>query len=487
MMKNMRKQNATILCGLLLTAGVAQANNLRVANVSVTKRDDHTAFLKFDISWENSWRHTNINHDAAWVFFKVRQEGSAEWQPVMLEGSGINLSDYSNGVGTAIDIIVPSERMGLFVRRAEEGSGILSVTNVQAVWNFSSNSLVKTSRVFVQTLAVEMVYVAQGNFAVGNGSPGFTPAPFTLTTISTNDANVAPSGTGSLGGMAGGFPTGQTAPNALWPNGYSAFYCMKYDVTEGQWVDFFNTLTDAQKTARDITGNVNGGKNTDGVTNRNTVAWTSGGATSAAPDRVCAYFSWGDEAAFADWAGLRPMTELEFEKACRGPLATILDEYAWGSAAYTAVTGIMNAGLGTETATGGNCNNFFCTPTPKGPYRAGIFATATSSRISAGASYWGIMDLSGNVWKMFVTVDNATGRAFTGVHGDGKLNASGDADVTLWPGTSAVGTGSRGGHYNTADNYMRVAERRFAASGASARVENKGIRAVRTAPSWVTP
>ena len=35
--------------------------------------------------------------------------------------------------------------------------------------------------------------------------------------------------------------------------------------------------------------------------------------------------------AFADWAGLRSMTELEYEKACRGPLEPVAGEYAFGT------------------------------------------------------------------------------------------------------------------------------------------------------------
>ena len=30
------------------------------------------------------------------------------------------------------------------------------------------------------------------------------------------------------------------------------------------------------------------------------------------------HISWSDMSAYLDWSGLRPMTELEYEKACRG-------------------------------------------------------------------------------------------------------------------------------------------------------------------------
>ena len=34
-------------------------------------------------------------------------------------------------------------------------------------------------------------------------------------------------------------------------------------------------------------------------------------------DRACNFLNWNDLAAYLQWAALRPMTELEFEKICR--------------------------------------------------------------------------------------------------------------------------------------------------------------------------
>jgi formylglycine-generating enzyme required for sulfatase activity len=490
--------------GVMLVAEAALANNLSVTNVTLRDRDDSTAYVQFDISWENSWRYTNVNHDAAWVFFKVLPDGQTDWQHVTLEGTGTNPTDYSIGTGTAIEMIVPTDRVGMFVRRSGEGAGATSVQNVEAVWNFASNSLVKTDKVKLQAFGVEVVFVAEGTNTVGSGGTGTSEFytyptatdPYVIgsedaITVGTAEGNLYYASSGEGGDRGGPIP-------AAFPKGYAAFYCMKYEITEGQWVDFFNTLTDTQKNTRDITGYPATylGKNSDLVVNRNTVAWTSGDATTLRPDRVCGFLCCADICAFADWSGLRPMTELEFEKACRGPLTPVADEYAWGTATIMANSRVISGSAedGTETITSdtslGGCN-YQGSQTGgdnngAGPLRAGIFATNGATRAAAGASYWGIMELSGNIDERPVTVGNLTGRLFDGQHGNGVLTATGYADVSNWPGTTGIGSGRRGGTYQYGSGNTRVSNRGEAAS-TQGRYGQLGGRAVRSAPSGVAP
>jgi formylglycine-generating enzyme required for sulfatase activity len=322
-----------------------------------------------------------------------------------------------------------------------------------------------------------MVRVREGAFNVGGGGGN---SAFTSTTISTANATAAPSGTGSLGGAAGGYPTGQIAPdNASWPNGYNAFYCMKYEVTQQQYVDFLNTLTQMQATAR----KANESTNRYAITGS-----TVGSYATNNPNVACNYLSWADDAAYADWSGLRPMTELEFEKACRGPLAAVTGEYAWGTAdvASSAYT-LSNAATASEgiatnySTTAGNAMYTTTKVTIGGPVRVGIFAAngSNSGRVSAGASYWGIMELSGNVWERPVAIGNETGRTFTGTHGDGILAGSGDANAATWPVTDAVGSGWRGGSWFDGTYDMQVSDRGTASYYYSGRGMSIGFRAVR--------
>jgi len=66
---------------------------------------------------------------------------------------------------------------------------------------------------------------------------------------------------------------------------------------------------------------------------------------------------WQDISAYLDWACLRPSSELEYEKACRGAnVSSTTGEFAWGISTPTFATTFAGAGTenGTETTTSGN-------------------------------------------------------------------------------------------------------------------------------------
>ncbi len=459
------------------------ANNITITNQTLTNGSaaDGYGFVTFDLSWENSWRLSSgiSNWDAAWVFVKYRV-GSGEWLPANLHNDG-----HIAGMGTDIAVGLVDDNaafdattnpgIGAFVYRSSAGTGTFTSTGLRLRWDYGADGIAGGTNVEVKVFAIEMVRVPEGAFNAGGGGGDIA---FTSTTISTANATTAPTGTGALGGAAGGYPTGQTAPdNASWPNGYAAFYCMKYEISQQQYVDFLNMLTQTQATARKYTGS----------TYRYAITGTAVGSYATTnPNVACNFLSWADDAAYADWSGLRPMTELEFEKACRGDQLAVAGEFAWGTAtlassAYTlSNAGASNEGIGTNFST--TAGNAMCSSTKGtigGPVRVGIFANGSSDRVSAGASYWGIMELSGNLCERSVTIVYPTGRAFTGTHGDGVLDTSGDANAAAWPIINAVGTGFRGGYWDDDVYYMFVSDRSAVGYSFSGRNHVFGFRAVR--------
>ena len=267
---------------------------------------------------------------------------------------------------------------------------------------------------------------------------------------------------------------------------------MKYEITEGLYCDFFNSLTTsgAQQTQNTITSG-GWGKNTNNVKNRNTVAISSGVCTTTRPDRALGYLSWPTFAAILDWLALRPMTELEYEKIARGPNSPVAGEFAWGNAGTignvlsfvgspedgteTAATALgANVVLGNATFTQGD--NYLGTCCRVGPVRAGLFATSSSTRVTSGAGYYGNMELSGNVWEYVVSVGVIWPTAttmFAGTHGDGDISTGGYAKMhnsSPWPGvnsSSFVVSGSFSGlrgssWFQSSPDRARIADRLYA-------------------------
>lgn len=338
---------------------------------------------------------------------------------------------------------------------------------------------------------------------------------------SENAINIA-SSAGSLWGASTVGESSIGSPGTLsanYPKGYNAFYCMKYEVTDGQYRDFLNTLSRLQQNAR-INTNIspgcgfchdqyvmyigirNGGSifldnpiplqgpvefynNNDGDGTPNEI--TDGEHTA------CGYLTWGHAAAYLDWSGLRPMTELEFEKVCRGIQSPVSNEYAWGNSSIQIPTSytFSNSGAFNEVVSGGYSltqGNVYYQIYEAYPLRVGIFAdnAGNNGRMTSGASYYGIMDLTGNGTEYAVTVGNTNGRNYSGQHGDGVLSASGNANTTEWPGlvtgeiTAFSGIGYRGVTY-TGTTGLQLSARNLATLSTQNTNSMSTVRGVRAA------
>ena len=516
-MKKMRTiLGATLI--MLLASGLF-ANNIVVENISMTGQDagNNYTMIEFDIAWDNSWQVSSApsNWDAAWVFAKWQDNGGA-WSHCTL-----NTTDGNHTAPSGSTIDAASDGTGVFIYRSGDGNGSNNWDNTQLRWQYGTDGVADDASVTVKVFAIEMVYVPQASFKLGSGgteTSAFYQYPTTTNTYTISNENAITVGTteGNLyypsstygGDRAGPIP-------AAFPKGYDAFYCMKYEISQEQYAEFLNKLTynqQATRTANAPSSAAGTGALITGNSNRCGIDIMTSGVAGTTPavyacnldgdgtynetvdgqNIACNYLSWADLAAYLDWAALRPMSELEFEKACRGTVTPVANEYAWGTtdiagSAYTlSNAGAANEGIANNYSTSaGNASYRTTVLSINGPLRCGIFAAngSNTGRETAGATYYGIMEMSGNLWERPVTVGNATGRAFTGINGDGVLNATtGNANSTNWPNTTATGAGLRGGFLTTYAIYLRVSDRYYAAVTSSVRGTSYGGRGVRLGP-----
>lgn len=416
--------------------------------------------------------------------------GTAIW-----EHATLNTSGHTAPSGSTID--TPTGGKGVFIYRASDGTGTNTWTMARLRWNYGTDNITANNKVDIQVYGIEMVYVPQGSFCAGDGATTNITGQLTIYNSSAAYHITSESLPATLGGSASGNmrnnnmigmttdddfnnTTTKTLPTTF-PKGYNAFYCMKYEISQQEYVDFLNNLTINQATARFPNQS----------TLRHGITVVSSIYSTSRPYLGCNWLLWPDLTAYFDWSGLRPMTELEFEKACRGTVSAVANEFAWGtigiaSSAYT----LSNANNINETiasnysTTLGNAFYSNTVGTIAGPGRVGVFSgvSGNTGRVTAGATYYGCMEMSGNLFERTVTLGNSTGRSFNGTHGDGKLNNNGDANCSTWPGTDAIGSGFKGGKYNGSSNLLRVSDRTDAATPWTTTTGHYGGRGIRTAP-----
>ena len=246
--------------------------------------------------------------------------------------------------------------------------------------------------------------------------------------------------------------------NVDYPNGYEAFWTMKYEISQEQYVTFLNKLTANQQRSRThpqielfkegayvFGSNRNMPSCRNGIclqkVSRNNEPMIFGviGA-DVGPTLACNYLSSGDMLAYADWCGLRPLSEMEYEKMCRAyyPTKSVRGEYPWNTLSYQKLTNLNDArGTRTEAPING-AENVNIERAVEGPIRVGAFATNAENRAQTGVSFWGVMDWAGNLAEICYN-GNMEGRKFKGIqpsqHGNGKIRNNGEADVSVfyWP------------------------------------------------------
>jgi formylglycine-generating enzyme required for sulfatase activity len=498
----------TTLLALLISAG-AMANNVRVSNVTYVSNGDS---IRFDLSWDNSWRLSTApdNYDGVWVFVKFRNEGdkyltnTPDYTHMWLDANPANHyapSGASLDVGTSV-IGGNTRGVGVFIYRSNDGSGTFSLQGIRLKWDKATQG-VTHNELDIQVFAVEMTHAPQNSFYVGDGvstntlKDGSTSSPLQITSENALTLGTASGNLNQLSSNLSG-----TLP-AEFPKGYNSIWTMKYEITQEQYKDFLNCLSRSNQNTYTATSLPSG---TTTITNRfvmsnsTTPAYRNGircdGTvhTSRAINFYCDlnnnsvgnqdgdgltlscnYLTAAFITAYLDWACLRPMSELEYEKICRGPLSTVSYETAWGlagnnAANFTYATNVNNSGFPYELpTTSGNglihANNG--TPTADGPRRVGSTYTGATDRYKAGAAYFGNADMAGNLWEFTVRIADVS--AFDGsVNGDGDINTSAPA---AWTASSIY----KGGAFNTTILSTCVSER-SAPAPANQYISGRGVR-----------
>ncbi|MDP6353628.1 MAG: SUMF1/EgtB/PvdO family nonheme iron enzyme [Planctomycetota bacterium] len=404
----------------------ASADTAKVSNLKWEAGTKDYSFVTFDLSWNDSWRSSwtepaeknvtgealNIESwDAAWVFLKFHRAGiELAGHATLAPRDGEHLAPA--GAVLSVGLNNDGDKgLGVFIYRKAAGHGPVAFKNIRLRWLHGADKA-EPSKVKLKAHAIEMVYVAEGAFKsksplrqpITAGKKNTYPPRHILTHITTPNAT-----------QPGGYyaACGTDVPkSSFWPNGYRAFYCMKHPISQGQYVDFLNSVP------ADVNAPNNNGVRYQvmpGETPRRyrpvlyklcgySIAKDEKGVYRAdVPGRACNFLSWPDIMSYSGWAGLRPPTNLEYEKACRGPRDFARDEEAWA---------------------GGTCAPAAGLPKSAGP---------------VGSSYWGIrgLSLSGCVheWPGLMG-EGLKGDTFDfqGEHGTGVPESP-----KVWPYTTAFG------------------------------------------------
>lgn len=405
-------------------------------------------------------------------------------------------------------VIAPSpDGIGVFVYRNEDGRGPLELRDVRVRTSLPCNG--EAFKIWVG--ALEMVRVPTSPFLAGDplgpkgptsclyrAGPDDDDLAYPITSedeipVGSEQGQLTWNNTGQMGTLA-------KLP-AQYPKGHRAFYMLKHQVTQAEYTDFINHLNGNQITIRFPYGG-------QGEYRYAVYKTMSAPRVCTRSERAANWMSWADARAYLWWAGLRPMTELEYEKAGRGPAQPVSGEYAWGSTTLVQSVVILGDESGRPIVQG-NCNignpmqlfqggDGSQGPVPDDAFRASryqdhaeaIYRVPESEqtftpREETGASYYGIMGLSGNLWEFVVSLGTDKGRSYVGEHGDGNLDATASPEAeNSWPTPDNQGVGFRGGSWYTKTSSGRLADRCFGSglTGYAERSHDTGVRGVRTAP-----
>lgn len=406
---------------LILFSVSASANNIQVANVSLQEGNKGTQVIQFDVTWENSWRTGSDIHDGAWIIAKFRKTGASNqpWHHCTLRAGGVG--------GTGAVLEVTTDGIGAFIYMADnKGVGNVVFDQNQLIWNSTADGVGNGESVEVKVFALEMVYIPQGAFYVGNGGTerlrfhekGNNMQPFYI-------ANNDPFNYDAVShGLFGGSPTNtfDVRVSADYPKGYNAFWSMKYEISVQQFLDFLNHIPKSYSTEYLAAITIKDSHIADEIEG----TWPE--LVSPFSERAMNCLSQNMFINMARWLGMRPMSEMEFEKICRGANITpVPDEYPWGTTKLVNAETFENVGRYNESVVTPKSANAYVGsdfPFDNRPLRVGIFARPSgSNRELSGAAYYGTLNMGDNVseWVGLLNISGESSPLHEKEHGLGQF------------------------------------------------------------------
>ncbi|MTI22545.1 hypothetical protein E1176_16050 [Fulvivirga sp. RKSG066] len=462
---------------------ITHATDIQVSQVEYVHSDDPEFIrgINVTISWKNSW-HNDRNHDAAWVFFKFVSKNGGSRHAYLAPGSA-QQNWKSRAATPDAQLQVAQDGTGIMVSPSDTYRGELSYRLFIALDTARLNERYVNylNNVTIEGYGIEMVYIPEGSFTLGD--PDEAALKYGAFYASDDNGevsglfkvekenepiNVGPN-KGSLYYQAEDaiYQGDQKGPiPAAFPKGVGGFYLMKYEVSQGIYADFLNTLSSQMASVRYIGGTP------EYATVGGTIVLEGDHFVAKSPSERMVFWHWDDMMAFTDWAALRPYTELEYTKAARGTGKPQAHEMPWNTTDDAKMLRRINAKTHRMEM-------------PEG-YDESMLNE--NNRGEFGASHYWVMDLGGSMWEKVITVGDSVGRSFDGQHGDGNISYYGMANVEHWPSGygESFGYGYRGGgyygkaHISNFNPYSPIAYRLYGAWSGGPRNAAYGYRAART-------
>ena len=438
------------------------ANGVQISNLTYDEAN-HT--INFDLVVADQFRYTSTWNSSTRIFAKYKNANGSTFETLYFNQTGHTVASSSNG------FTLTYENTGHRVRvdSIDYWMGITIFPNINYMASDTLNVTLAIGDNMtllnpdIKVFATEMIranYLTDDQWYLGDAiSPNRwhvgddTLAAFFCDDFSPFDTINIGNGPNDLNTLlpGGSLPSSFTGRVLIPP-----VSMMRYNISQEQYVDFLNCLTRIQQNERtmiDLSGTTSPAQfvmtnYTGQVPSRNGISCPTnigtgpieffcdlnmngiGNEVDDGQNIACNHLSVHDMLAYLDWAGLRPINEFHYEWLCRGENIPVPGEYAWGSTDLNSVGGVLNAGRSDER------NSLLGVDGPNiniNVRRVGIAAGDSTTRVQAGATTWGHMDMSGNGAEIVRCLFESTDFVNM-IVGDGQLDLMGNHNELNWEG-----------------------------------------------------